>query len=429
MSDNSFSVFVSYASVEQTDGADARPAALELLRELRVVAAMRDVTVAWSDDQEAVVEIAVTDEANVLTLSEQDTIETTLAAADLRAAFEAKGMTLWLSVDDDLDDVDDAESWGADALESDEPVDPDEADFDVAELDAAAEEQLDAPPVRVAAFSHRGPLGARLLAESTGVVVDYVESGSWSLWRYATTEPTDVLPPTKDEAPVIELNVVDGVADWIDVRLPGLGGFAVPFWPQAERDTQTVIDLDTITVPETREVYRRLIVEGDGTRDELTEIAARVPLDVETAHRALTPETLDGVIGSAARVRAFLEAFGVPDALIELALTESDASAADGTHRHQRIEPQGWARGIGEAIVGGYGETLPLTRRGRWDARLSRGLRANPLLAAALSVGELALGVFSTSRLRGGWKSIGILLIIDAVGDLIVSAVRRKRRR
>ncbi len=392
---------------------------------------MRDVTAPWVDGQEAVVEIAVTDEANVLTLSEQDTIETTLAAADLRAAFEAEGMTLWLSVDDDVDDV---ESWGADAdgdpVGVDEPADPDEADFDVEELEAAGlEERFETQPVRVAAFSHRGTLGARFLAEATGGAVDYVESGTWSLWRYATAESTDSLASEKAEEPVIELNFVDGVADWIDVHVSGLGGFAVPFWPQAERDTQTVIDLDTITVPETREVYRRLIVEGDGTRDELAEIAARVTLDVEAAHRALIPESLGGLAGADARVRAFLEAFRVPAALIELALAEPDASPADNAQGHQRIEPQGWARGIGEAIVGGYGEMLPLTRRDRWDARLSRRLRANPPLAAALAVGELALGVFSTSKLRGGWKSIGILLIIDAVGDLIVSAVRARRRR
>lgn len=428
--DNSFSVHVSYASVDQSDGGDVRPAARALLSEMRVVAAIRDASASWEEGQEAVVQIAVTEAATVLTLSAQDTIETTLTAQELRDAFDAAGMTLWLSIDDDDDFDDEAVSalWqkdvGADADESGGYADLDEADFDEIDLDEMFGDQ----PVRVAAFSRRGPMIARYLAESTGSTVDYVETGTWSLWRYDTTEPTDALPPTKGEAPVIEVNLVDGSADWIEVHVPGLGAIAVPFWPQGERDTQPVIDPESITVPETKEIYRRLIAEGDGARDELTEIAAAVPLDVEAAHRALTPESLGGVVGADARTRAFLAAFDVPDELIDLAL-EDDLSSGDELTGPMRIEPQGWARGIGDAIVGGYGEALPLTRRDRWDGRLSRALRANPLLAASLSVGELALGVLGTRHLRGGWKSIGILLIIDAVGDLIVAAVRRRRRR
>lgn len=406
MSDNSFSVHVSFASVSRADGTDVRPVARALLSEFRVVAALRDATAPWEDGQEAVVQIALTEGANILTLSAQDKIETTLTAQELQDAFEAAGMTLWNT----------------------------DADTDVALDEAAlAQDEFDEQPVRVAAFSHRGPMIARYLAESTGASVDYVESGTWSLCRYATTEPTELLPPTKAEGPVIELNLVGGSADWIDVRAPGFGGAAMPFWPQAERHTQPVLELENITVPETQEIYRVLITEGDGTRDTLAEIAAVVPVDVAAAHLALAPESLGGVVGAEARTRVFLAAFHVPSELVDLALAgEAPAGKAPssdgGLTGHLRIEPQGWVRGIGDAIVDGYEGMLPLTRRDRWDGRLSRALGGNPLLATALSVGELALGVLSTQKLRGGWKSIGILLIVDAVGDLVVAAVRRKRR-
>lgn len=445
MSDKSFSVHVSYASVDRADGGDVRPAVRALLSALRVVSAIRDARAPWGEGQEAVVQIAMTEDARLLTLSAQDAIETTLTAQELRDAFAAKGMTLWLSVgdDDDLDDdtasdLDDVASdlWDEDAdIDADGLADAaldeeleDEVLDDGAFDDVDLEELFDEQSVRVAAFSHRGPMIARYLAESTGSTVEYVESGTWSLCRYASTEPTDLLPPTKAEGPVIELNLVDGSADWIEVRVPTLSGVAVPFWPQAERDTQPVIDVESITVPETKEIYRRLITEGDGSRDELSEIAAVVAVDVDAAHRALMPENLGGVVGADARTRAFLAAFQVPAPLIELALAGEEPGDEELTGQ-MRIDPQGWTRGIGDAIVGGYSEALPLTRRNRWDGRLSRALRANPLLAASLSVGELALGVLSTRQLRGGWKSFGILLIIDAVGDLIVAAVRRQRNR
>lgn len=428
MSDKSFSVHVSYASVDRADGGDSRPAARALLSELRVVSAIRDASAQWEEGQEAVVQIAMTDDGGVLTLSAQDTIQTTLTAQELRDAFDAKDMTLWVdSGEEGPAENDDAASdlWDEDAdIDADglDDVAFDEGDLDEVDLDGLFDEQ----PVRVAAFSHRGLMVARFLAESTGSSVDHVESGVWSLCRYATTEPTDTLPLTKAEGPLIELNIVDGSADWVDVRVPGFGT-AVPFWPQAERDTQPVIDLESITVPETKEIYRVLIAEGDGTRDALSEIAAVVTVDVEAAHRALAPESLGGVVGADARTRAFLAAFEVPTPLVELALT-GEESAAGELARRVRVSPQGWARGIGDAIVGGYGEMLPLTRRDRWDGRLSQALRENPALAAALSVGELALGVLSTRHLRGGWKSVGVLLIIDAVADIIVAAVRQKRR-
>lgn len=439
MSDKSFSVQVSYASVDRVDGGDVRPATNELLSKFRVVSAIRDASAPWSEGQDAVVLIAMTDDATVLTLSAQGTIETTLMVQELQDAFDTAGMTLWPNVGgDDIDDGFESEAeaeaiaelWDADDDSSADGLEDEALEIDGLD-DADLEAMFDEQPVRVAAFSHRGPVIARYLAELTGSSVDYVEAGTWSLCRYATTEPTEALPPTKAEGPVIELNIVDGSNDWIEVRVPGLSGITVPFWPQGERDTQPVIDLESITVPETKEIYRRLIAEGDGARDELAELAAVVPVDVEAAHRALAPESLGGIAGADARTRAFLAAFQVPAALIELALAGDDpegAAGLTGLAGRMRVEPQGWARGIGDAIVGGYGEALPLPHRDRWDGRLSRRLRANPLLATALSVGELALGVLSTKHLRGGWKSIGVLLIVDAVGDLVVAAVRRKRR-
>ncbi len=425
MSDNSFSVHMSYASVDRSDGGDPRPESRSLLSELRVVSALRDATAPWTEGQEAVVTIAMTEEATVLTLSEQDSIETVLTAQALRDAFSAAGMTLWLSVGDDDESDDESEISAEDTDAAVDEFELGEADeFDESELESMFDEES----VRVAAFSRRGLMTARFLAESVKSTVDYVEAGTWSLCRYATTESTDMLDPTRGEAPVIELNQVDGTADWIEVHLPGFAAPAVPFWVQAERDTQPIIDPETITVPETKEIFCRLITEGDGSRDELSEIAASVSVDVDAAHRALAPESLGGVVGAEARTIAFLAAFQVPAELIDLAL-DDDVSRYEERASHLRIEPQGWVRGIGDAIIGGYEETLPLTHRDRWDARLSRALRARPLLATALYVGELVLGVLATRKLRGGWKSIGVMLVIDAVAELVIAAVRRKRRR
>ncbi len=79
---------------------------------------------------------------------------------------------------------------------------------------------------------------------------------------------------------MIELNRADADV-WFEVTA-GNGG-PVPLWTDAERDTLPVLDIDAIRVPETAEIYRRLLTEGDGSRDELLELAAAVRLDVDAA--------------------------------------------------------------------------------------------------------------------------------------------------
>ncbi|BDZ38926.1 hypothetical protein [Microbacterium suwonense] len=83
---------------------------------------------------------------------------------------------------------------------------------------------------------------------------------------------------------------------------------------------------------------------------------------------------------------------------------------------------------IGDVVMAGITETVPLTRRDRPVARWSRLLRKRPLLGAALSVGELSVGVaLGRGRSRLG-RGVGILLVIDALADLAILAIRLLRR-
>ena len=407
---------MSYASVDREDGSDPRPSAREILERLRVLAAVRDASAAWADRDEAVLAIAVTDENAVLTLTAEDVIETTLTVAALRAEFAEAGLNLWI----------DAEGPAATAVEGFEEF---EAEFDDAELfgddDDEDAEDLDdidpmlfePTPVRVAAFSHRGPAVARILAEANRTTVEHTESGIWSVQRFRTTEPTSGWVSSRAELPIIEVNRTDTGDSWIEVTT---ASGTVPFWPDAERDTQPVLDLDAIAVPETAEVYRRLLTEGDGTRDELAEIAGSTRLDVDDAHRALIAETLGGVVGSEERRRAFLAAFGIPADLIDAAFDD------DGDAR--RFEPVGWPAAAGNLLVAGFGELAPLTRRDTSWQRVTGAIRRRPALGIAIAAGELVFGVWAAGRLRGIGKGLGILAIIDAIGDLAVWVARLRRR-
>ncbi|MFP3344636.1 hypothetical protein R0J87_19355, partial [Halomonas sp. SIMBA_159] len=81
MLQNSFGIQLSYASVDRGDGSDPRPSARDILSLLRVPAGMRDATATWDDREEAVLAIPVTDDGHVLTLSEEDTVESTLSTS------------------------------------------------------------------------------------------------------------------------------------------------------------------------------------------------------------------------------------------------------------------------------------------------------------------------------------------------------------
>ncbi len=405
---------MSYAGVTRDDGADPRLGARELLRDLRVLAAVRDAHAPWTPGEEAVVPIAVTEDGGVLTL----TGEGTITAADLRVRalrerFVAAGMTLWLS------DPEDEDEEGEDREYS-----PEEVSAPVEELDEEGLAELFAPTaVKVREFSRRGPMNARLLAPLVKTDVDYAEAEEWSVSAYATAESSPAWPPAKAESPVLTLNLVDLGGSWIDVRTPAQVAFPLPFWPNAERETVPVLDLDGFAGP-AGETYRMLLTEGDGARDELDELAAHCALDVDAAHAALIPEALGGVEGADARIRSFLRAFGVPETLIEAAMADAVADLPGA----ERMAAGGWGKAIGDVLVGGTYEAVALTRRARPLARMSRKLRENPLLGVGLAAVEFTAGVIATARLRRGWKAIGILLITDAIGDLLVSLARLRRR-
>lgn len=405
---NSFAVQMSYASVDRGDGADPRAEVREILTRLRVPAGLMDGDAPWqAEQQEAVVQIPMTDAGTVLTLTAEDTVETVLTGAELRAEFADAGLNLWLHGDGGCCD--------------DEHLAEEDTASDLA-VEADSEPVVyDAPPVRVSVFSHRGPFAGRALAQMYGVEVEHLESGSWSLLRFESEDPTSAGIASGAEMPVIELNRVDGGGDWFEVTTKG---GAHHFWPDAERGTVPVLDLDAITVPETAEICRRLI--SDSSHEELVAVAAESRLDVVAAHRALQPEVLGGVAGEQARQAAFLAAFGIPTDLIDAALDE--AGPATERLTRQRFTRLGWGAFVGESLIDGVSAMTPLTRRSRPLARLMQALRRRPMLAAALSVGELTVGV-AASRRPGLARVVGILLMIDAVADLVIGTVRARRPR
>lgn len=414
MLQNSFGVQLSYASVDRGDGSDPRAAAQDVLARLRVLAGVRDATGDWGDAQDAVLTIPLTDDRHVLTLNDEDGVSSTLTTAELRAAFQEQGLTLWLDADDDTDeDVDDALDI---SVEGD--ADGEDSAEDMDDIDPAL---FDAPTVQVSAFSHRGPTIARVLASARRTPVDHRESGDWSLQQFESADPTADWVSSRAELPLIELSRTESGA-WFDVTAVGTG--TVPFWPDAERDTRAVLDIEAIRVPETAEIYRRLLTEGDGNRDELLGIAAVVPLDVDAAHRALIPESLGGVIGSEARLRAFVAAFGVAPDLIDAAFAEN------ATVPERRFLPTGWWPTLWETAIAGMGELSPLTRRRRPLVRLEDALLRRPALGLAVTLGELGTGVWAASRRRGPGRFLGVLLIVDAVIDaaIWVTRIRRGRR-
>lgn len=434
MSDVSFGVQLSFASVDRGDGSDPREDARRILTQHRVPAAIREATGPWGDDeQEAVVLVPVTDDGRVLTLTDDDGLSTELTAAALRSAFEAEGLRLWLSGDDESDVFEDDAS-DADVELSTEDL-PEGVEL-LEDLDEAAADDLsdegvwidgdvDLEPVRVASFSRRGAAFARVTAQLVGAPVEHVEHGTWSLMRYATTETGVGLPISKAEGPLVELNRPVGGGDWVEVTVAG-APFAVPFWIDAERDTMPIFHPDEITQPSTAEIIRRLLTEGDASRDELEDLARGSRIDVDSAHRALVAESLGGVVGSDARVRAFLSAVGVPAQLVELALSDAD-DASDVTA--ETFVPRGWGRMLGEVAVDGWASATPLTKRERPLVRLSQALRKRPLLGMALTVGELTAGLALASRTRGLGRAFGVLLVIDAIADAAIWLVRLRRGR
>lgn len=411
---------VTYASVDSGDGADPTTAAERILSDARVLAAVRGF-----DGDATVVLIPITEDGKVVALDADGRLRFDLSESALVALFAAEGLTLHLGyTDDGLDDVDAAleEEFGEAFEQLDEPTDePDDlTGFGMPEDADDLDEDMFAPePVRVAEFSRRAVWAARLTAQLLDTDVDYLEDGTWSVYRYRTDHVHGAISGGHADGPIIEVNVPQHGDAWVEVTSPH--GHSAMFWPNAEQHTRPVIDPATIAVPESAEVYRRMLAEADGTGEELVSLGMGDAVDADAALRACLPESLGGIIGAEARLSAFVGAFGVPESLVAAGLAQTGAG--------RRFAPRGWMPMIGSVLMGGTAEVTPLTRRGTPLARLSRLLRKRPMLHAALSVGELSAGVALSRGRSGLGRGLGILLVIDAVVDLAALWVRLFRRR
>jgi hypothetical protein len=398
---------VSYASVESAAGDDPTATAVEVLRRERVLAASRGF-----DGDEAVFLIPITESGHVVALDDDGRLRFDLSALALQRLFESAALTLHLTVSDDaLEEVDQEldEEFGAAFEQLDDPAAASEDLGGFGMPDSDEDVDFGVTPVRVAEFSRRGPWGARITAQMAGVDVEYLEVGTWSLYRYATDQPHMALSGGSADEPIIELNLPEHGEAWVEVTAGGRTGI---FWPNIERLTQPVLDIDAIAVPESGDVYRRMLLEADGTSEELRELALGEAVDVEAALRACAPEALGGVVGELERIRAFVAAFGVPASLVSAAVEDHAAG--------RRFTPRGWPRTVADLAVAGIGETTPLTRRDRPLPRFARFLRKRPALGAAISVTELAAGI-AVSRTRSPLvRGLGVLMVVDALIDLAI---------
>lgn len=413
-----------YASVDSGDGADPTARAERILRDQRVLAGVRGF-----DGEATTVLVPVTESGAVVALDTEGRLRFDLPAAELAAIFASEGLTLHLGLTEDdlgedaLEQVDaELEQEYGEAFEHlDDPGDsPEElGGFGMPEDSAELVGDLFAPePVRVIEFSHRGPWAARLTAQILETEVAYIEAGDWSAYRYRTDRAHGAITGGRHDAPVIEVNIPQFGDAWIEVTAPD--GAVGMFWPNAERLTRPVLDLDSIAVPESAELYRRMLSEADGVRDEVAALGMGEAIDADAVQRACLPEALGGIVGEEARLHAFVTAFGVPESVVGAGFDE------DGAHRG--FAPRGWGRTAGDLLLGGILETTPLTRHDRPVARFARYLHKHPLVAAAVSTGELAAGVaLAGGRSRFG-RGAGILLAFDAVADLVILAIRLRRR-
>ncbi|MGB3374229.1 MAG: hypothetical protein WBA87_03720 [Microbacterium sp.] len=407
---------VTYTSVEAGDGSDPTSTVERILAGERVLAAVREF-----DGEAVVVLIPITETGDIVALDADGRLRFDLSESALVALFAAESLTLHLGyADDGLDDVDaELEQEYGEAFEQlDEPADePDDlAGFGMPE---DADDLFEPEPVRVAEFSRRGVWAARLTAQLLDADVDYLEDAAWSAYRYRTDRAHGAISGGRADGPIIEVNIPTHGDAWLEVTSPH--GRSAMFWPNAEQHTRPVVDPDTIAVPESAELYRRMLLEADGTGEELASLGMADGVDVDVAHSACIPESLGGVVGKEERLRAFVGAFGVPASLIRAGLDERVAG--------RRFSPRGWMPMIGSVLLGGLPEVMPLTHRDRPLARFARFLRKRPMLHGALSVGELSAGA-ALSRSRSGLgRGLGILLVIDALADLAILWVRLFRRR
>lgn len=428
MPESQVALQVQFAAMDAGDGSDPRERGLAILRRERVLSALRDASAPWTDQEEAVLLIPVTDDGHVVALDVDDRLAFELDVERLRALFSEAGLTLWLQSPRDLDE-DDAELSGVDeetlaALEREfesGDIDSHDDDADAADDDEVPDDLFAVEPVRVAEFSHRGPFVARLMAQMLDTDVSYRAQADWSLLQYRTGEAHSVVTASGVDGVVIVLNVPAQGDAWIEVT--GTDGETSWFWPNIERDTRPVLDVESIAVPEIADLYRRMLSEADGSLDELAALDLGTEVDLASAYRACAPEAVGGTIGQDARLRAFLVALGAPAELVDQALSESD-----GDDTTQRFTANGWPALARDVFVGGLGEALSLTKRDRPIARFTRALNRRPLLGAALSAAELTTGAALTRSRSRAVRVVGVLVIIDAVVDLAIWTTRWRLR-
>lgn len=415
---------ITFASVDSADSADPRGRAERILREARVLAAIRG-----DDDDVPTLLIPVTENAQVLALEEDGRLRFDLSAARLEALFAGEGLTLHLGIldahdapdgEEDTDEVLEAvdaeleEEFG-EAFHRLEEVGDDLPDFGAWEDGDALITQ---EPVRVAEFSRRGPWAARVTAQLLQTPVEYLEAAAWSVYRYRTDRAHGAVSGGGADGPIIEVNVPQRGEAWVEVT--GRHGRTAMLWPNAERLTRPVLDIGAIAVPESAELYRRMLSVVDGAQDELDELRLGDEVDADAVRRACLPEALGGTAGADARLRAVVAAFGVPSALVDAGL--------DATGGGRRFVPRGWSRTAIELVLGGLVEVAPLVHRDRPVVRFARFLRKHPAVGAALSVLELMAGArLAAARSRLG-RGVGVVLVIDSAVDLAVWVVRIRRR-
>lgn len=409
---------VTFASVDSADGIDSRGRAERVLRGARVLAAIRG-----DRDEAPTLLIPVTENAEIVALDEDGRLRFDLSAARLEALFAAEGLTLHLGLTGDADDV-------LDAVDA-EPEE--EFGYAFGRLAQAGEDREDLPdsgawddgdalltqePVRVAEFSRRGPWAARVTAQLLQTPVEYLEAAAWSVYRYRTDRAHGAVSGGGADGPIIEVNVPQRGEAWVEVT--GRHGRTAMLWPNAERLTRPVLDIGAIAVPESAELYRRMLSVVDGAQDELDELRLGDEVDADAVRRACLPEALGGTAGADARLRAVVAAFGVPSALVDAGL--------DATGGGRRFVPRGWSRTAIELVLGGLVEVAPLVHRDRPVVRFARFLRKHPAVGAALSVLELMAGArLAAARSRLG-RGVGVVLVIDSAVDLAVWVVRIRRR-
>src|SRR5690606_14978937 len=253
----------------------------------------------------------VTEGGDVVALDADGLLRSDLSESALVALFADEGLTLHLGyADDGLDDVDAAleEEFGEAFEQLDEPTDePDDlTGFGMPE-EADDLELFAAEPVRVAEFSRRAVWAARLTAQLLETDVDYLEDGTWSVYHYRTDRVHGAISGGRADGPIIEVNIPQHGDAWVEVTSPR--GLSAMFWPNAEQRTRPVLDIDAIETAESAELYRRMLTEADGTRDELASLAMDDAIDADAALRACLPEALGGIVGTDARLRAFVTAF------------------------------------------------------------------------------------------------------------------------